>query len=174
MQFPTLTPLKQNPLLFRNSGRGLFANVANAAGPYFQTGHMGRGAAAGDLDGDGDPDIVVSQTNEPLAVLVNTANASPQSLSVRLVGTHANRDALGSTAILTTDSRQLLRQVKGGGSYLSAGSRELVWGLQPGEKPVSLTIRWPGGEERTLPWTDPCGRFVIRETDSTPLEIPRP
>jgi len=174
MQFPTLTPLKQNPLLFRNSGRGLFANVANAAGPYFQTGHMGRGAAAGDLDGDGDPDIVVSQTNEPLAVLVNTANASPQSLSVRLVGTHANRDALGSTAILTTDSRQLLRQVKGGGSYLSAGSRELVWGLQPGEKPVSLTIRWPGGKESTLPWTDPCGRFVIRETDSTPLEIPRP
>ncbi|MDA0969973.1 MAG: CRTAC1 family protein [Planctomycetota bacterium] len=174
MQFPTLTPLKQRPLLFRNLGSGRFANVADTAGDYFQQGHMGRGAAAGDLDGDGDDDIVVSQTNEPLAVLINTSATVRQPLVVQLVGTQTNRDAIGGTAILTTDRRRLLRQVKGGGSYLSAGSRALAWGLADKEKPLSLAVRWPGGELVELPWGKATGRYLIREgaRGATPGVIP--
>ncbi len=171
MQFPTLTPLKQTPLLFHNLGRGQFANVAETAGDYFRSGHLGRGAAAGDLDGDGDSDIVVSQTNEPMAVLINTTRETPQSLSVQLVGTQANRDAIGATAILETDARRLLRQVTGGGSYLSAGSRVLSWGLVEGETAVALTILWPDASETTLPWKASTGRFLFRQTDAAPIRL---
>ena len=163
MQFPTLTPLKQKPLLFHNRGQGRFANRADTAGPYFRAGHMGRGAAAGDLDGDGDDDLVISHTNEPLAVLINTTPQASGSLSLRLVGTQSNRDAVGASVVLETTQRQLLRQVSGGGSYLSAGSRELRFGLIVEETPVALTIHWPSGEKTTLPWETRSGRWLLQE-----------
>lgn len=171
MQFPTLTPLKQQPLLFHNLGGGRFANVADTAGDYFQQGHMGRGAAAGDLDGDGDDDLVISQTNEPLAVLINETPHDRGPLVLQLVGTQANRDGIGATAILETDSRRLLRQVTGAGSYLSAGGRALTWGLAPAEKPVSLTIHWPGGATTELPWPTATGRFLLRQGDTSLLRL---
>ena len=171
MQFPTLTPLKQKPLLFHNLGRGRFANVGDTAGGYFQQGHMGRGAAAGDIDGDGDDDLVVSQTNEPLAVLINETPHDRPPLIVQLVGRQANRDCLGATVILKTDRRRLLRQITGGGSYLSAGTRALTWGLEDGENPVSLEIRWPGGASTELPWPTATGRFLIREGDALPVPL---
>lgn len=173
MQFPTLTPLKQRPLLFHNRGSGRFANVAETAGGYFQTGHLGRGAAAGDLDGDGDEDLVVSQTNEPLAVLLNTTSAVPRGLTLELVGTQANRDAIGATATLETNRRSLLRQVTAGGSYLSASSRALTWGMEEDERPQALTIRWPHGGETRLPWEAATGRFLVREGGSSPTLLPR-
>lgn len=171
MQFPTLTPLKQKPLLFHNLAGGRFANVADTAGAYFQQGHMGRGAAAGDLDGDGDDDIVVSQTNEPLAVLINETSHNRPPLIVELVGRQANRDCIGATAILETNRRRLLRQITGGGSYLSASGRALTWGLEDGENPVSLEIRWPGGSTTELPWQTGTGRFLLRQGDTTPLPL---
>jgi hypothetical protein len=173
MQFPTLTPLRQKPLLFHNQGRGRFANVADTAGDYFLAGHMGRGAAAGDLDGDGDDDLVISQTNEPLAMLINTTPHSGRSLTVRLIGRTANRDAVGATAVLQTSHRELLRQVTGGGSYLSAGGRQLCWGLTNDEIPVSLSIRWPGGEETVFPWDAGLGRFLIQQGQEKPLQLPK-
>jgi hypothetical protein len=173
MQFPTLTPLKQRPLLFHNLGSGRFANVAEGAGAYFQTGHLGRGAATGDLDGDGDEDLVVSQTNEPLAVLLNETSAAPRGLTLELVGTQANRDAIGATATLETNRRSLLRQVTAGGSYLSASSRVLTWGLEEGEQPRAMTIRWPHGGETRLPWEAATGRFLLLEGGVSPSMLPR-
>jgi enediyne biosynthesis protein E4 len=107
-------------------------------------------------------------------VLINTSATVRQPLVVQLVGTQANRDAIGGTAILTTDRRRLLRQVKGGGSYLSAGSRALAWGLADKEKPLSLAVRWPGGELIELPWGKATGRYLIREgaRGATPGVIP--
>ena len=58
---------------------------------------------------------------------------------------------------------RLLLQVTGGGSYLSAGSRALAWGLVDTEKPLSLAIRWPGGELLELPWEQATVQFLIRE-----------
>ncbi|MFM8893221.1 MAG: FG-GAP repeat domain-containing protein [Planctomycetia bacterium] len=171
MRFPTQSPLLQRPLLFHNRGGRRMQDVSGGAGPYFVAGHLGRGAAAGDIDGDGDDDLVVSQTEEPVALLVNETSPSPVSLAVRLVGTPANRDAIGGSAVLETTARRMLRQVKGGGSYLSSSSRVLRWGLAADERPLRLLVRWPGGRETATvvdPLMEPLppGLLVVREHDA--------
>ncbi|TSA04599.1 MAG: CRTAC1 family protein [Planctomycetaceae bacterium] len=164
MLHPRDSALLQCPLLFHNRAGRRMVNVANSAGAYFTTGHMGRGAAVGDFDGDADADVIVSHTNEPVALLINETQAQSQPLSIRLIGISSNRDAIGATAILTTTRRTLLRQVKGGGSYLSTSTRELVWGLLSDEEPMSLSLHWPGGKRIELPWNLKSGRVTIRET----------
>lgn len=185
MRHPLDSPVLQKPLLFRNLAGRKMENVAATAGAYTASPHMGRGALATDLDGDGDDDIVVSHINEPAAVLFNDSQPRGRRLTIRLVGDTANRDCIGASAILETrplDSagvdpaqsgmerpnrpapRRLLRQVKGGGSYLSTGPRQLTWGIASGETPTRLTILWPGGERTERPWTADQGRFLIRQT----------
>src|SRR5207249_4295390 len=71
--------LRQRPVLLRNvahpdsKGRRWFENITNQGGPYFRTGHVGRGLAVGDLDNDGRPDLVISHVNEPVVLLRNVA-----------------------------------------------------------------------------------------------------
>jgi hypothetical protein len=151
MRFPTQSSLRQRPLLFLNRGGRRMENAAARAGPYFAADHMGRGAAAGDLDGDGDEDVVVSHMNEPLALLVNETPRQAGTVTVRLIGTMAHRDAIGASAVLETTARRMLRLVKGGGSYLSSSSRRLVWALAADERPRRLLVRWPGGAETVTP-----------------------
>jgi len=176
MQFPTQAPLLQRPLLLHNRRGTRMVNVAEHAGEYFTTGHLGRGAAAGDLDGDGDEDIVVSQTNEPIAMLVNETPHDSIAVVVRLVGVATHRDAIGASAVLETTARRMLRQVKGGASYLSSGSRELVFGLAADERPLRLRVRWPGGRETVTPLDAyPAGRpirLLVRDADpERPVEL---
>ena len=169
MQFPTQAPLLQRPLLLHNRHGTRMVNVAEHAGAYFTGGHLGRGAAAGDLDGDGDEDIVVSQTNEPIALLVNETPHDSIAVVVRLVGVGTHRDAIGASAVLETTKRRMLRQVKGGASYLSSGSRELRWGLVADERPLRLRVRWPGGRETVTPLdispADRPIRLLVRDAD---------
>ena len=169
MQFPTQAPLLQRPLLLHNRHGTRMVNVAEHAGAYFTSGHLGRGAAAGDLDGDGDEDIVVSQTNEPIAMLVNETPHDSIAVVVRLVGVGTHRDAIGASAVLETTARRMLRQVKGGASYLSSGSRELRWGLVADEQPLRLRVRWPGGRETVTPLdispADRPIRLLVRDAD---------
>jgi hypothetical protein len=169
MQFPTQAPLLQRPLLLHNRHGTRMVNVAEHAGAYFTSGHLGRGAAGGDLDGDGDEDIVVSQTNEPIAMLVNETPHDSIAVVVRLVGVGTHRDAIGASAVLETTARRMLRQVKGGASYLSSGSRELRWGLVADERPLRLRVRWPGGRETVTPLdispADRPIRLLVRDAD---------
>lgn len=89
---------------------------------------------------------------------------------IRLIGTRANRDCIGASATLQTNTRTLLRQVTGGGSYLSASSRKLIWGLAADEQPASLAIRWPGGGTTIQQWPWRAGRFVVIESpNQTPV-----
>lgn len=188
MRHPLDSPVLQRPLLFHNRSGRRMENVAMRAGEYTATGHMGRGAAASDVDGDGDDDLVVSHTNEPAALLLNDSERRGRRLSLALVGVAANRECLGASAILeTTPSdgkgdtetghasakpRRLLRQIKGGGSYLSTGPRRLVWGIPTGETPVRLTVLWPGGIRTECPWTADEGFFVlVQELPKTPIRI---
>lgn len=151
MRFPTQTPVRQRPLLFHNRGGRRLQDVGPAAGGYFAAGHVGRGAAAGDLDGDGAEDIVVSHSLEPVALLFNETSGPARCLAVRLVGTAANREAIGGFAVLETTARRMLRLVKGGGSYLSSGSRVIRWGLAAEERPLRLIVNWPGGGQTVTP-----------------------
>jgi hypothetical protein len=153
---PPPAEVKQLPVLLRNARRPgqkpyevRFENVTAKAGPYFQTRHMGRGAALGDLDNRGRIDIVSIPTNEPAVVLRNRHETGHHWLGVQVVG-RPYRDAVGARLDLElADGEKLMRVVKGGGSYLSSGDRRVLFGLGSRDKVARLTIRWPSGKTQS-------------------------
>ncbi len=152
IRHPVNAPLRQTPLLFQNHSGKRLVNVAAGAGDYMASPHMARGAAAGDLDADGDLDLAVTHTNEPLTVLECESPPGRHWLALRLAGTRSNRDANGAVAWLQTaeDSAVQVRQIKGGGSYASTSDRRLHFGLASGASVATIRIRWPSGLEQTL------------------------
>jgi hypothetical protein len=147
--------VKQRPLLLRNQRRPgdlphevRFADVSARAGPYFQVRHLGRGAALGDLDNDGRTDLVLSPANEPAVLLRNRHATGHHWLGIELIG-RPYRDAVGARLELEVGGQKLVRAVKGGGSYLSAGDRRVLFGLGVRAKVERLTIRWPSGRVQT-------------------------
>src|SRR5262245_11469308 len=155
---------KQRPVVFRNLARAAagtivrFRDVSAQAGSYFQSKRVGRGVAVGDLDNDGRPDVVVSHTNEPVALLRNCAEHGRHWLGVALIG-KPGRDAVGAVLTLDVGGRKLVRQVKGGGSYLSSSDRRILFGLD-GAASGRLTVRWPSGKEQT--WDElPIDRYWV-------------
>jgi RNA polymerase sigma factor (sigma-70 family) len=150
--------LLQRPVLLRNQ-RQLgdkpwqvrFQDVSEHAGPFFQTKHMGRGAAFGDLDNDGRTDIVISHVNEPVVLLQNNLRNGNHWLGIELVG-KPYRDAVGAKLVLEVGDQKLTRMIKGGGSYLSSSDRRIVFGLGKSDKVGKLTVTWPSGEPRSQTW----------------------
>ena len=167
-QHPVLgSTVKQLPVLMRNvdfEGRRFFRDVGPAAGEYFRTPVIGRGVAVGDLNNDGWPDLVISHTNSPVAVLQNAVgeHAPARWLGIRLVGLD-HRDVVGSTVTLETGTRKLTRYVKGGGSYCSASDSRLLFGLGPDGTPRRITVKWSWGETQVWDGLEAGSYWELRE-----------
>jgi hypothetical protein len=139
---------RQFPYLFWNDHGQRFRNIASVAGDYMRERHLGRGAATGDLDGNGTPDLVVTHTNDPVSILMNETTISHW-LSVRLVGRSSPRSAIGAKVIIQTRQSSQIGIVKGGGGYLSTSDRALLFGLGAETGASRLQVDWPSGA-RTL------------------------
>ena len=135
----------QPPHLFLNDGHGAFHDVAKDAGSDFSAPKVGRGAAYGDFDRDGDPDILITTNQGPAALYRNDVTNGNRSLRLRLVGTKSNRDAIGAVVRLTTPEGTQSRIVKTGSSYLSQSELALTFGLGKREKADRVVIVWPSG-----------------------------
>jgi hypothetical protein len=150
---PMGTCVQQLPVLLRNQGRQSgrdnvrFVSVNSQGGDYFQTVHLGRGLAIGDLDNDGRPDLVISHVNEPVTLLRNQASPDHHWLGVELAD-KTHRDLVGTKVTLEVNGRLLTRFLTGGGSYLSSGDRRLLFGLGSEEKVGRLTALWPSGQTK--------------------------
>ncbi|MCG8652279.1 MAG: CRTAC1 family protein, partial [Pirellulales bacterium] len=144
----------QPPQLFWNAGREAQNELVQVSqretGQAFTTPIVGRGAAHGDLDGDGDQDIVIAVSGGPPRIFRNDQALANHWLRVRLIGSQANRDAIGAVARLQLGDRTLTRVVMPTGSYLSQSECELTFGLGQQTEVKELSVQWPGGKEETF------------------------
>jgi enediyne biosynthesis protein E4 len=144
-------PLHQRKQLFRNLGNGRFEEVTDRAGAVFQLSEVGRGAAFGDIDNDGDVDVLVANNNGRVRLLINELGGRQHWLGLRLVGTQAPRDMLGARVEIMRTNRAdgapatLWRRARADGSYASANDPRVLVGLGGSAEPVTVRVWWPSG-----------------------------
>ena len=142
-------PYDQRKSLFRNLGDGTFEDVTGSAGAAFDLSETGRGAAFGDIDNDGDVDVVVGNDSGPVRLLVNRIGNRRHWLGLRLVGA-GGRDMLGArVAVRRPGEPTLWRRARSDGSYASANDPRVLVGLGDSEVRPAVEVRWPDGQRET-------------------------
>lgn len=136
---------KEPSLLFHNLGGGQFADVSAACGPALLEPRVGRGAAWGDFDNDGSPDILLMTNGGAPALLHNENRTGNGWIRLILVGTVSNRDAIGARVRVTVGTQVQTQEVHSGSSYLSASDRRLLFGLGKAQQADRIEVRWPSG-----------------------------
>jgi hypothetical protein len=152
-------PLHQRKQLFRNLGDGRFQEVSASAGAAFQLSEVGRGAAFGDIDNDGDTDIVISNNNGAVRLLLNNVGNRKHWIGLRLVSGSRARDSLGARVEIVRNREpgtrnpepaHLWRRARVDGSYASANDPRVLAGLGDSTEAPTVRVTWPDG--RTEEW----------------------
>lgn len=140
-------PFHERNLLLRNAsaGRG-FQDVSRQGGAAFEFSEVSRGAAFGDVDNDGDVDIVVTNNNGPVRLLLNDTRTEANWLGVKLEGVQDNRLGLGArVGVLVAGGRTLWRRCHTDSSYLSASDPRVYFGLGRTQSVEGVVVIWPNG-----------------------------
>jgi hypothetical protein len=154
-------PLKMKNQLYRNLGNGRFEDVSARAGAVFQREEVSRGGAFGDVDNDGDTDVLVGVAAGPTRLLINNVGSASGWIGLRLMQADGKRDALGARVeIRRMAGAPLWRRVRADGSYASANDPRVLVGLgTPAPATVAVHVVWPDG--KTEDWTAlPTGRYT--------------
>jgi hypothetical protein len=147
-------PFHQRNQLFHNEGLGKrFRETSAEAGAALQLSEVSRGAAFGDIDNDGDIDVIVTNNNGPARLLLNEAGSRSHWLVVRLEGVKDNRFGIGArVAALRKGQKPLWRRAGADGSYLSANDSRVHFGLGRDPSLEAVVVQWPGGDKEV--WTN--------------------
>ena len=161
--FGSASTYEEPNFLFRNNGDGAFDDVSRTTGDVFATEDVARGAAAGDVDGDGDEDILVTRCGQTAVLLENVGGNDNGWLALRLVGTESNRDGIGARVSVHLGDHVVMKEVKAGSSYLSQSALEITFGLGDHEVAERVEIRWPSGTVETLGAVPARSRLTLVE-----------
>ncbi len=153
----------QRDQLFRGVGGGVFEDVSNSSGTYFDERHVGRGAAFGDYDDDGDVDVLVSNSNQPAVLLRNDGGSESGWLRVVVEGSVSNRDGIGARVHVTANGVTRIAEVQSGSSYCSASDQRLLFGLGEATRAERIDVTWPSGRTSALVEVPANGTVVVTE-----------
>ncbi len=153
-------PLAQRNQLFRNLGDGRFDELTDRAGEAFALVEVSRGAAFGDVDNDGDTDVLIFNNSGPARLLINEVGNHNQWLGLRLTDADGKTDLLHTRVqIIRTDGSSLWRRVRVSGSYCSSSDPRVLVGLGTDESIRSALIHWPDGSVERAD-SLPLGRYT--------------
>lgn len=159
---PVGSSYAQRILLFHNDGNGTFSEVAAESGEALMARYVSRGAAFGDIDSDGDIDVVSNNlTGKPL-ILRNDGGNRNNWIRIKTVTKGPNRDALGAKVKVVAGDLVQWDEVRSGGSYLSASDLRLHYGLGTRTRVDLIEIHWPGGKVETVRDV-PANHFLVIE-----------
>jgi hypothetical protein len=163
----------ESPHLFHNRGQGRFVDIARDLGAEFAAPKVGRGAAYGDIDLDGDLDVLITTNGGPAALYRNDSGADRHRLRLTLRGVKSNRDAIGAEVRARVGPTWQTRMVRTGSSYLSQSELPLTFGLGAATAADEVEVRWPNGTKERLPALRAGRSYVVTEgrgvTSDTPL-----
>jgi len=145
-------PLKMLNQLFRNLGNGRFEDVSARGGEPFKLLDVSRGAAFGDIDNDGDEDVVVGTANGPTRLFINNVGNKNHWIGLRLIGV-GGRDMIGArVSIVRPSGPTIWRRSRSDGSYASANDPRVIVGLGTSTAAVTVRVQWPDGKMEE--WAD--------------------
>ena len=134
---------QKNQLLINAGSR--FRDVSSWAGGGLQVARVGRGLAVGDLDDDGDLDLVVSNVDDAPTLLENRQRTGHHWIAFRVAGVGGNRLAIGAKVTIDAGGKKQMREIRSGGTYLSQSDLRAYFGLDTYAGPVAVEVRMPGG-----------------------------
>jgi len=152
--------LQQPKQLFRNLGNGRFADVTGQAGAAINTSEVSRGAAFGDVDNDGDTDVVVANDSGPVRLLINNVGNHRHWVGVRVLGRHPRGDTIGArVGVMRANAPAVWRRARVDGSYASANDPRVLVGLGDTSRIDKVRVEWPDGTSEE--WTNvPVDRYT--------------
>jgi len=149
-------------VFYLNNRDGTFSDVSGSVGLDFI--EDSRTFALADFDHDGRLEAVLKNRNSPqLRFLQNTMRSLGAAIAFRLAGKKSNRDAIGASVTVETESGRPIRIVQSGSGFLAQHTKELFFGLGAAKSPVQATIRWPSGETQTIKDLPLNHRFWVEE-----------
>lgn len=147
---PSGARYRQPKLLHMNQGNGSFCDASQRAGTALSEPRVSRGAAFGDLDNDGQVDIVINDLDGPPMILHNEGDNSNHWVTLDLGTTYGNRLAIGARVKIVTGDMVQIEEVRSGGSYLSQNDLRIHFGTGKYRKVDVVEIRWPSGKTEVI------------------------
>jgi hypothetical protein len=157
------THYRQINSLFHNEGNGKFVEVSKSSGTGFETPYVGRGAAFADFDNDGFMDIVIANNGDSPLVLHNSGANGNHFLNFKLSGKKSNRDAMGARVRVVTGTMSQIREIAGGGSYLSQSDLRANFGIAKAKRANIVEITWPSGQRQTFRDVEADKFYLVEE-----------
>lgn len=164
-------PFRQKNQVLRNIGGTRFRDVTDEAGPGLQLAEVSRGAAFGDIDNDGDVDVLVTNNGGPVRLLLNESPRNRDWLEVRLEGRADNRQGLGArVGLLAKDGATVWRRAHTDGSYLSASDSRVHFALPATANLAGVVVEWPRGPREV--WSGLRTRRIVTLKQGTGRKSP--